>query len=380
MLPASSAARPGRAREVTRERRRRALALRAGDAEDTAAAALGQPQRGGGRDRQSRRSRSAAQLGAMDRDAGRAHHDVAPAERGQRPRRRRRCATSGAPSSDGDARGRGLLVEGRHGDARARQPPASLRGERGDLAAGAPDADRARLQAPRTARRSSSRPGGTSCSSLSASTAAGSPSGSGCAGSTSFASLRTTACSRQRGSSGQQPHRGEALLLLADALERLVPAARREQREALVLATRRRAGRRRRPRAGAPGELNGASARNTKRHFGQSRHQEDAAQGRVETEDRVAAREGAVVALHAARKRARWRARRPGAAPRTWRTPASVSATAAPSSRSAREALAELVVDLDPVPAQVARGGRALVGHRDGVEAVQRRRQQAPRR
>ena len=39
-------------------------------------------------------------------------------------------------------------------------------------------------------------------------------------------------------------------------------------------------------------------------------------------------------------------------------------------------ALAELVVDLDPVPDEVAGRGRALVGERDGVEALRRGGQQ----
>ncbi len=54
----------------------------------------------------------------------------------------------------------------------------------------------------------------------------------------------------------------------------------------------------------------------------------------------------------------------------------SISATAPASRRSARQALAELVVDLDPVPEEVAGGGGALVGQRDRVEALCRGRQQ----
>ena len=74
---------------------------------------------------------------------------------------------------------------------------------------------------------------------------------------------------------GEQPDRREALLLLADALERLVAAGRREQREALELAlvveqVRPNTSRR------CAGSLNGASARNTNRHLGQSRHQDAA--------------------------------------------------------------------------------------------------------
>ena len=43
------------------------------------------------------------------------------------------------------------------------------------------------------------------------------------------------------------------------------------------------------------------------------------------------------------------------------------------------QALAELVVDLDAVPAEIARRGGALVGHRDRVEAVAARPSAAPR-
>ena len=97
---------------------------------------------------------------------------------------------------------------------------------------------------------------------------------------------------------------------------------------------------------------------------------------RVELEDAVAARE------------------RPGGTARASRTPGrslsseagrriekicgapSISATASASSRSARRLLRELVVDLDPVPDEVAGRGAALVGHQHRVDALGRGRQQ----
>ncbi len=97
---------------------------------------------------------------------------------------------------------------------------------------------------------------------------------------------------------GQQPHRGERLLLLADALERLVAAAGGEQREALVLAL--------------VGQQVSAEDRRQVRGLAERREREEheaalravpapggGAQRGVDPEDRVAAGEGAVVALHA---------------------------------------------------------------------------------
>ena len=211
---------PGGTREMGDQRRRRALALRAGDADHAGAAPLGQPQRGGGRDGDA--------PGAKLAQLGRGGSDT-PGERTTTSHAASEATTSptdGEPAPAG-RRGPGRrgasLVEGDDGDPRRRHPPIELLGERADLATGAPDADASRPQAPRIARTDGiSELRARACSSLSARTASA----------TAFAgrmprqdlgdeSLDHTV-PRQRGSPASRRIAARLSSLLADALERLV--------------------------------------------------------------------------------------------------------------------------------------------------------------
>ena len=163
-------------------------------------------------------------------------------------------------------------------------------------------------------------------------------------------------------------------MLLAHALEWLVPAGGAQQREALELVLL--------VEQVPPEDLEqllrrgeGGEHEEHEPALGALAAPRGAAQRRVQAEDRVAAGERPVVGVRRAKARA---IASSDAGRRTEKAPTG----ACSSSRASIEqplhpqALAELVVHLDAVPAQVPRRGGALVGHRDGVVAVQAGAQQ----
>ncbi len=369
----------GHARPLGRgggERRGRALALRAGDADHAPARALGEPERRSRVVTGSPAARSAVQLGAVDRDAGRAHDDVAAGQRGDRAGGRRRRVAS-ARRAPRDIRSRSLESNATTAIRAAGRPPASCarerarsRGRRPTRRSRAPSSSEKRtdvvhqLRSARRARRSARapRPGSPSCRRWLRQHLGGEPPHDGWSRQRGSAASRRIAarlsCSSPTHSNGLCPP--VAVSSANPSNWRLVV----EQVAAEDLAR------------GASGSLNGASTRKTKRHFGQSPHHDARAQRGIEAEDRVAARERAVVALQP-RERARDRQLGGGTQHREdARQRAPASATAAAQQPLGASALAELVVDLDAVPATLPARGRALVRHRDRVEAVQRGGQQ----
>src|ERR1700722_17291131 len=149
---------------------------------------------------------------------------------------------------------------------------------------------------------------------------------------------------------GEQANRRQALLLLADALERLVAAGRRQQREAVELV----------------GLLEQVAAehRTKMRRLAERREHEEheaalgavatpraRAQRRIEAEDRVAARERRVVAIEA-REGARDRELGGRSQDREQLHLGSQLGQRGLQQAFGTQALAELMVYLDAVPAQ----------------------------
>ena len=172
-------------------------------------------------------------------------------------------------------------------------------------------------------------------------------------------------------------HRRPRLVGLAHALERLLRVDAEDRAEPGLLARGRRGGRRRRRPSAHRASTKGASARNTNRHLGQSPHQP----GTVGSWMRKPVLQLMKVAW--------WRARRRERAADGELGPRAQQREAAQVGRDvARDdlgevalglpALAELVVDhgAELGPVEVARRGRALVGHHDRVAVVQQRRHQ----
>ena len=281
----------------------------------------------------------------------------------------------GAPSSARRV-GRRRAVEDRHRDPRRGQAPRELRGERGDLAAGAPHADARAVKLREAHARAAAAPRERSGRCRGRARRPGSPADGGVRGSTSAARRRTTRV-------GGPARVASASMRIAARLSCSSPthsnglwpppvavsSAKPSNWSSSASRSRPKISRR------CAGALKGASARNTKRHFGHSQHHDAARSEGSMRKHGVAARERRVVGLHAG-ERARNRQLRRGAQDRE-QSGASGRSRRAPRAAGARpQALAELVVDLDPVPDEVAARGRALVGHGHRVEAVQRGGQQ----
>ena len=270
--PPARSPRPAARGEVGDERGRRALALRPADRQHALRAVLGQPQRGGGRDR-APPPPSAPPAGVCgSRRPASARRPRKPTAPPARARARRPAARSPAPSCERACSG----VGGSSNAATA----ISAAGSRTVTARANELISRPAPQTPRRLPSSSEKrthvchqdlghlvvlaqlehPGRVS---LRRSRGGEAPPRRAAAATALPAPARIV---------GQQPDRGEALLLLPHALERLVAPGRRTA--ARSPRTGRSSSSRSRPKISrsCSGVVKGASARYTNRHLGQSQH------------------------------------------------------------------------------------------------------------
>ena len=275
MLPGQRARwRPAARARWCVERRGRALALGPGDPDHAGAAVLRQPQRGRGGDRHAAGAHE-LDLGPVDRDARRADQHIAAQQGGGPHPRRRGPARPGACSVSARVRRR-RAVEDRDGDRGPRQAARHLSARSERISRPAPQTP---MRAPSSSENRTHLPHQDARAPHAHPTAPARPPGrprsSGAPASTSDTQAPHDGVRAPSLVRGEQPDRGDALLLLADALERLVPAGRGEQGEPGELAG---SSSRSRPKISrrCSGELKGASARKTKRHFGQSQHHDAA--------------------------------------------------------------------------------------------------------